>query len=357
MKYVDSWQKKNGKRHGFRNLVLSILGIAGAITLFTVLFFVLLAFQSYRFWMQSPEEGAAQVIVEVPEGASLALVADDLEDQDLIASSFWFRVYAALDGSARFVQAGTFELSPGMSYADVIDELIDAPGDEIQMTIPEGFTLEQIGERVLSSLALFESDWDAAVGVSSPLASHAFVTDAQKPSDVDLEGYLFPDTYRFFQNATADEIVETLVGEMQSNIEEEGITPPAGWTMHDVLTLASIIEREVPNPDDMAMIADIFLKRLSIGMALQSDATINYITQKDDPTPSLDDLKVDSLYNTYLHAGLPPGPIASPGIEAIKAVVNPTSNPYYFYLTSEEGEVIYSVTHDQHVANKAIYLY
>ncbi len=357
MKYVNSWQQKNGKDHGFRNLIVSLLAGSAVIALLTVVFAVLLIFQSYRFWLQSPGEGAVVETFTVEDGSSLKQVAEDLEEQDLIASSFWFRAYTALDGSARFIQAGDFDLAPGASYASVVDVITAGQGGETQVTIPEGFTLVQIGDRTVSSLNISLEDWNIATGIFSPYSDHEFILSAGKPGDVDLEGYLFPDTYRFFDDANAEDVVITLLDEMQSRVKGAGIEPPPGWTMHDVLTLASIIEREVPDPSDMAMIADIFLKRLEIGMALQSDATINYITGKDDPTPSSDDLSVNSLYNTYQYPGLPPGPIASPGIEAIKAVVNPTPNSYYYYLTSPEGEVIYSVTHDEHVANKAKYLY
>ena len=129
-----------------------------------------------------------------------------------------------------------------------------------------------------------------------------------------------------------------------------------GKTIFEVVSLASIIEREVPNDEDKKMIADIFLKRLNIGMALQSDATINFITGKGMTQPTYDDLKIDSLYNSYLYPGLPPGPISNPGLSSIEAVIYPISNNYYFFLTTKEGEVIYSVDYDEHLRNKAKYL-
>jgi len=129
-----------------------------------------------------------------------------------------------------------------------------------------------------------------------------------------------------------------------------------GKTIFEVLTLASIIEREVPNKVDKKMIADIFLKRLKVGIGLQSDATINYVTGKGLAQPSYADLEIDSPYNTYKYRGLPPGPISNPGIDSIEAVVYPTSNDYYYFLTTHEGEVIYSIDYDEHLTNKAKYL-
>ena len=119
--------------------------------------------------------------------------------------------------------------------------------------------------------------------------------------------------------------------------------------------MASIIEKEVPNPDDMKMISDIFYKRLDINMALQSDATINFFTHKGTTRPSLDDLEIKNPYNTYRNSGLPPGPISSPGLSAIEAAIYPKSNSYYYFLTTPKGKVIYSKDYDEHLRNKYKY--
>jgi len=124
----------------------------------------------------------------------------------------------------------------------------------------------------------------------------------------------------------------------------------------EVLTLASIIEKEVSEPEDMKMVADIFYKRLKAGIALQSDATVNYATGKSLIQPTYQDLSVNSLYNTYRYPGLPPGPISNPGINALKAAIYPTPNPYYYFLTTESGQAIYSKTYEEHLINKNKYL-
>ncbi|MCH8049733.1 endolytic transglycosylase MltG [Patescibacteria group bacterium] len=143
---------------------------------------------------------------------------------------------------------------------------------------------------------------------------------------------------------------------LEQRIEEKEIVAPEELTMHEVITLASIVEREVRSAEDMANVADVFLKRLDIGMALQADSTVNYVTGKDTPAISLDDREIESPYNTYKYPGLPPGPISNPGVAALQAVVNPSSNPYLYFLTTPEGEVIYAQTHEGHVENKAQYL-
>ncbi|OGY89834.1 MAG: hypothetical protein A2927_01170 [Candidatus Komeilibacteria bacterium RIFCSPLOWO2_01_FULL_45_10] len=130
----------------------------------------------------------------------------------------------------------------------------------------------------------------------------------------------------------------------------------AGKSIFEVITLASIIEKEVRTEQDMKMVADIFNKRLEQGIALQSDATVNYVTGKGLVQPTAADIAVDNLYNTYKYRGLPPGPIANPGLKAIKAAIYPTPNQYYYFLTTAEGEVIYSQTYQEHLKNKSVYL-
>ena len=281
-------------------------------------------------------------------------IAGLLDEQEIVASDFWFRVYAVGAGQGRSLQAVAFELTPGMSYASIVELLGDSVGTDVSMTIPEGYTIAQIGELVVDRFEITELEWSQMVGQFSPIESTNTFVSSHKPDEVDLEGYLFPDTYRFFADATAEEIAWELVEEMREKYES--VEGSSTLTTHEVLTLASIIQREVQNPDEMAMVADIFLKRLEIGMALQADSTVNYITGGDSPAISLEDRDIDSLYNTYQYAGLPPGPISNPGLDAINAVFNPIPNDYYYFLTTPEGEVKYAVTHDQHTYNKALYL-
>ena len=127
-------------------------------------------------------------------------------------------------------------------------------------------------------------------------------------------------------------------------------------TMHELLTLSSIVEKEVRTAETMKNVADVFLKRLDIGMALQSDATINYIIKGDNPSPLYSDLEVESPYNTYKHAGLPPGPISAPGLNALNAVLHPASNTYLYFLTTDEGAIYYAETYEEHLRNKARWL-
>ncbi len=231
---------------------------------------------------------------------------------------------------------------------------------EVTITIPEGFTLQHIGELVEAKLGISSDDWQAETGVDSPFEGTRPLLNS-KPDSVDLEGYLFPDTYRFFPDASAHDVVEKLLQTMAQKVSS--IAPVFNETddgtypqdLHEVLTLASIIEREVRTDADRSIVAGIFRNRLAIGMALQADSTVNYVTGKKTPGVSVEDLQIDSPYNTYKYPGLPPGPIANPGLASIIAAANPATTDYYYFLTTSEGKVVYAKTHEEHVANKARY--
>lgn len=315
-------------------------------------------FQVHQYFFQTSD--AAEVSFTVEEGESFAAIAERLDEEGIIPSAFWFRVAGRLSGFADDVRAGTTVVVPGDRSADILGALVYPSGAaEVSVTIPEGYTLVQIGETVRAVLPqITEEEWAHVTGPDSPFTQDSFVLRAQKPADVDLEGYLFPDTYRFFKDATADDVVERMLRTMESRVESLG-SPTGdadGMTTHELLTLSSLIEREVRDPEEMRQVSDIFLKRLDIGMALQSDATVNYVTGGDDPSISLSDRDIDSLYNTYKYPGLPPGPISNPGMHALRAVWSPAENPYYYFLTDSQGNVYYAETHDEHVVNKARYL-
>ena len=318
---------------------------------------------SYIFdvYLVSPEDEAQAVSVTIEEGASVEAIASQLEDQGIITSKFFFKMYTRLSDAV--LQAGTFELKPGMSLRSVVQELGYAAAQEVQVTIPEGFTLDQIGEVVVEALPEIESsDWESVVSAQGrrTLTEDEILTGI--PSDQGLEGYLFPDTYRFRADATASIVAETMVLTLKRRLAENNITVPlnlifeGGLTFHEMITLASIVEREVRDPEDMKLVAGIFYTRMKIGMALQADSTVNYVTGKGDASVSLDDSRIDSPYNTYQNLGLPPGPISNPGMNAILAVLNPTDSDDLYFLTTDEGDVIYAETFDQHVANKFQYL-
>jgi UPF0755 protein len=315
-----------------------------------------MAFRSAA-WGRTPRNNAASVTVTVADGEAFSEVAKDIEAQKL-ASSFWLRTYVKLFDDPS-IYPGNYTFVIGQSYQSIMTELHGHSLDAVRVTIPEGFTLAKIGERIHAAIPGITIDqWSAATGVKSPFASDPFVIASGKPAGVDLEGYLFPDTYQFTTDATAEDVVKIMLEAMRGHINDIGAVSgdAAGMTVHEVLTLASIVEKEVRTPESMNNVADIFLKRIAIGMPLQSDATINYIIDGDDPSPTYADLEVESPYNTYKNPGLPPGPISSPGLNALSAVLHPTHNDYYYFLTTNDGAIYYAKTYDEHLRNKAKYL-
>jgi len=240
-------------------------------------------------------------------------------------------------------------------YNDVCGYSIE--NNEDCFRIIEGWDNKEIGTYLVSKNFLSEKDFANAVGVNSLLIKEFdFLQD--KPASVDLEGYLFPDTYRVFKNADSYDIIRKMLQNFDVKLTPELRQEIASQkkSIFEVLTLASIIEKEVSKPEDMKMVADVFYKRLKVDIALQSDATVNYATGKSLTQPSHQDLEVNSLYNTYKYPGLPPGPISNPSINAIKAAIEPTPNPYYYFLTDKEGNAIYSQTYEEHLINKNKYL-
>ncbi|TAK03918.1 endolytic transglycosylase MltG [Patescibacteria group bacterium] len=291
---------------------------------------------AYDAILIAPGPGAEEISLTVPSGATARTVAGQLQEAGIIESPFAFRAFARLTGAAPRLKAGTFTLKEGMSYVALLSILsLSTAGEEVEITIPEGYTVRQIGEVTRAALPhITKEEWDAATA--------------------GLEGYLFPDTYRFHTDATSEDVVGKLRATFGLRLAENGIVQ--GEDFVKTLTLASILEREVRGAEDMAQVSDIFRKRLEIGMALQADSTVNYATGGNRPSVTYEDLQVDSPYNTYRYPGLPPGPIGNPGIDAIQAAEHPTKNPYYYFLTTPEGEVKYARTFEEHLDNRRRFL-
>lgn len=312
----------------------------------------------HQLWRQPPEVSDTMTFT-IESGATTSAIAADLQSAGLIKSAWLFTTLVRLSGSGGELQAGEYAIPRGEGMIALLLALRYGQNQsQVTITIPEGYTIEQIGALVQSKLSITMVEWQGATGLDSPLAHDLDVT-RDKPDGVDLEGYLFPDTYTFASGTTAEEVVREMIETLKRRLMENDInaylsdSDPYNW--HEIMTMASIVEREVRDPEDMKLVADIFWKRLAIGMALQADSTVNYVTGKKTPGVSLDDLQIDSPYNTYKYPGLPPGPISNPGIAAISAAVQPTANQYYYFLTTDDGTVMYATTYEEHLANKARY--
>ncbi len=319
---------------------------------------------------QPASKKSEQVNFLIEPGQGVNGIAADLFSQEFIKSKFYFKAYVWFKGWEKELKAGEYVLNRSMNIREVAGMLSGGGADhEAVLTFIEGWNTREMGQ-YLESMGMFQSEELLEVagfpGVyygevqDLPLPKdfsneYAFLKD--KPKLYGLEGYLFPDTYRIYKDASIEDIVRKMLNNFDKKLtlKMRAEIKNQSRTIYEIITLASIIEKEVGRPEDMKMISDIFHKRLKKGIGLQSDATINFVTKKGVTRPSAADLKVESLYNTYKYRGLPPGPICNPGLAAIEAAIYPMANDYYYFLTTPEGEVIYSLTYDEHLDNKYKY--
>jgi UPF0755 protein len=276
--------------------------------------------------------GSGEVRVIVPRGATLRIAAESLAKAGVVQNATAFRLYAMLRGSDRSIRAGTYVFKRGGSWGDVLDDLRGGKGLEHAITIPEGWSLLQIVPQLARVLEVPVDSVQAAVRDTTLLRALGV------PSPT-LEGYLFPDTYVFPDGTTARAAVRVMVDRFQRVWQPEWNERLKALAMsrHNVMALASIVEKEARLPEERPVIAAVYLNRLKAGMPLQADPTVQYALGKHVARVLYKDLEVESPYNTYKHTGLPPGPIASPGRPSIIAALNPANVPYTYFVAHPDG--------------------
>ncbi|MCK5466810.1 endolytic transglycosylase MltG [Candidatus Parcubacteria bacterium] len=295
----------------------------------------------------------------IQSGESVQEIADNLEDKNLIKKADFFKLYVWKEALASKLQAGNYELSSAMPIAEIVDLFIGGKikSAEIKITIPEGFLNKEIDGRLANNNLIEKGEFIKFDEDNNlDLSNYEFLKD--KPEIVGLQGYYFPDTYIYYKDSTIENIVKKMLDnfdqKLSQDLREE--IKKQNKSIFEVIILASIIEKEAGFVEDMGKVASVFQNRLDIGKALESDATINYITGSGRAQSTYDDLKIDSPYNTYKYPGLPPAPISNPGIEAIKVAIYPEKTDYFYFLTAKNGESFFSVTYDEHLRNKDRYL-
>ena len=293
----------------------------------------------YQVKIPLDSQGAEQVFTIV-KGEGSEEISANLEKVGLIRNRFWFNTYIYLKGLSTHLQAGEYDLSPSLNVEQIAYKLAGGSANvqEVTITIPEGFDLRKIDAR-LAKHGLIETD--------------ELLADSRK-----LEGYLFPDTYRFNKDATLDQVIEKMTDnfDLKVNQDLKDEIQRQGKTLDQIIILASLIEKEVATEQDRKIASGIFWNRLAINYPLQSCATIAYILNIDKWIYSIEDTKIASPYNTYQNVGLPPGPIANPGLLAIRAAIYPQDTDYLFFLSKPDGETVFSKTLEEHNENKERYL-
>ena len=292
---------------------------------------------------------AAEQFVEIPQGAGSAAIAKRLADAGVVNDVNSFRVALWLTGDARRLQAGEYRFDRPLSARQVADKI--ARGDVYvrPITFPEGLTMRQMA-------ALYESKGFGPARTFLSAARNGALVSAVDPDAKDLEGYLFPDTYKLPRHATAEQLVARMVAGFMKALTPELIVQAEarGLTVRRLVTLASIVEKETGNPDERPRVAAVYANRLRIGMGLQCDPTVIYALERAgryDGNLTREDLQFDSPYNTYRYAGLPPGPIAAPGRASLQAAAAPADVAYLYFVSKNDGSHAFAATLDEHNRN------
>ncbi|PKM50802.1 MAG: endolytic transglycosylase MltG [Firmicutes bacterium HGW-Firmicutes-7] len=318
----------------------------------------------YKIMGKSPESDGTVMSVEItiPQGASSETIAKILKENDLIGSVLYFRIIAKMAGNDSKFQFGTFELNTGMDEEEIMSSLIQngQKMDTVKFTIPEGYTIEQIATK-LEAEGIVDSEefMEAVLNVDF---GYKFIKDIPQ-REILLQGYLFPNTYDVYKDATASDVISTMLKEFNRVFKDEYYTraEELGLTVDEVITIASIIEKEVRLDTERATVSGVIYNRLDIDMRLEMCSTVIYALDKPKDFNKnkllYTDLETDSPYNTYMYSGLPVGPIANPGEASIKAALYPEEHDYLFFVlvNEETGEHKFNTTLDGHNAAKNQY--
>lgn len=291
----------------------------------------------------------------IPDKSSAKKVAGLLYSQDLIHSETAFLSYVRKNGFEEKLLAGHYKLSRSQSLAEIVDIIVSGKIVNIPITIPEGYTISQIGELLVKKEIVTQEDWNAAINKDY---DYEFLKNIPANCKEHLEGYLFPDTYFIADNTDAQEIVNQMLNGFNNMWEKDfrGQAANSKLELHQIITLASLIEKEAKIEKERKTISGVIKNRLQKNMLLQIDATVLYSLGKHKDVVFYNDLEIDSLYNTYKHIGLPPGPIACPGRASIDAALNPEKHSYYYYCTKGDGSHVFTSTFDEHLVAKRKYI-
>lgn len=302
-----------------------------------------------------------KIDVEIPSGATTAKIAAVLQKDGVIRFGPVFRAYAHF-AKAKGFHPGTYTLNSSMGYGTIISTLINSANNQqlVKVTIPEGKTLQQIGQILETNKVCSSQDFLTVVeagGFNFPLASQI---PASSTRFYKYEGYLFPDTYEFYQNSSGKAAAQKMLTNFTAKVDSSMIQKASslGFTVDQAVALASIVQTESGKTTEMGKVASVFENRLKNGVKdnggkhfLQSDATIFYVLRDIKPVLTQSDTSISSAYNTYKVEGLPPGPICNPGLDAIKAVLNPDSTNYYYFVSDSSGNYYYAATYSEHQKN------
>lgn len=332
------------KRSAFK--IVAVVLVMGVILLGIGVY----ASRKYYFNNLKPVSNSQTAItVEIPSGSSVIDVAKILKDKKLIRSDWAFKQYVLNNGLADKILAGTYSLTPSEDVQTIVKIITEGKIKSNLFTIKPGYRLDQIKQDFINSG--YDAKEVEKAFEPSQYEGHPALVD--KPVGVSLEGYLYPESFQRTADTTPQQIIKLSLDEMQKRltpavregIVRQGININKKITVHEGIILASIINQEVSKPEDKVQVAQVFLKRLKIDMALQSDATAIYGAVLDGKEPSIFH---ESLYNTYSNKGLPPGPISNVNQSSLEALVNPANTDWLYFVSGDDGKTYFSKTNEEH---------
>ena len=293
--------------------------------------------------------------IAIPEGSSSAEIANRLAERGVVENANMFRLQVRLAGADSDLKAGIYDLQTGLTYEQAIEELTRGPRVVyVDVTIPEGYVIDQIATRMEEQAGIPVDEFRklALTGGASEFPDRPYLASGHEGS---LEGYLFPKTYRIREGSTARDVIDMMLDQFELEMEQVDTTAAqqAGISMHELVTMASMIEREAAVASERELISSVIYNRLAKGMRLEIDATIEYVLPGNRFRLTNSDLQLESPYNTYKYEGLPPGPIANPGLASLRAAAAPAQTEYIYYvLTSEDGSHTFATNYEDFQAAK-----
>lgn len=333
------------------------------IIYFSACFLILVAIILLGYFLSAlrPVSQASNVVkIEIMQGEGFGQIAADLENAKIIRSSVVFQLLSVISGSAHQLKPGLYFLESAWSTPNILMKIVTGPDIEREVVIPEGLTFLDIDKK-LSDSGIIQPKALANFDFGSIKNNYEFLKELKNP--IEIEGYLFPDTYNFYINSKPEEVAKKMLDNFNRKAWPVLRTNNSRLTTNDVLKIASLIEKEVYFSKDKPIVSGIIYNRLNGGMGLQIDATIiyakcgGYILYCNDANFYRKDTAFVSLYNTYLYKGLTPTPISNPGLDSINAALNPANTDYLYYLSDPKThELIFSKTFEEHSKNRELYL-
>lgn len=301
----------------------------------------------YSYLISPVSDKTEPVIVNIKRGMTTQEIGTLLQQKGLIRNAALFRTIAKMQNLEKSLQAGEYLLTPNLNLSNIVHKLSKGEIIYVQFTVPEGYTLNQVAalleEKKLGKAVKFK-EYAAAYQIE-------YARNASEVVKYKVEGFAFPSTYKVANGVSEKEILDMMIGEFETKLTPvmRQRASEVDMSIWDIITLASIVEKEAKLAKDRPLISRVFLNRLKLDMPLQSCATIQYILGYPKPELTIEDTKIDSPYNTYQHGGLPPGPIANPGLEAIQAVLYPADNDYLYFVADKDGGHRFSRTFEEHL--------